>query len=926
MRKHVVIAMLVLALAMPASKVYAFESADEKIRTETEIDVDVDADEQIETEVEIVADEASDGVEGSDIPGIIEGSDSESDLFYGQRREIPADYTGVTLGPDGRQYLYRNGVVDTSYNGLYTVYLIKNGAVWRDYNDFYEADDHTLIKIRNGRADSYYCDIFNSPTYGFWLVRYGRIDYSYTGTYHSSAADTSVEVVEGRVIAQSNEFPLVTDFRWEAPGKIVFVQPAAYKIEVDTDGYERREQFRYAVQVVNPDGDTLIYKSLWNKNDGTEITVSCNSFFVKSGTYKFRVKTSRNKYEESFDYGVVTDWKTINYQRPGNSYAVPLNIRIVDTDEGCMAKWDAVPGCKYYCLRGYCVDNFWDYIDGITDTSYRMSYGKAEDYDPFEWRIQVWAYGDDPSQTAAGFAERVYPEGLVPEADEGGSTIKPDDHDNIKSYQFEMKYGQSEARSMLTYMNDFRTGSDAWAWDYDNTDKTYYNNGKLVYDYGLEQDAMQRAAEIAISFDHTRPNGLDCFSAYTNSSGRHGENIAVGYTNAEDVFCVWREDKKDYNGQEHRRNMLGDFIYVGIGHVYFNGTHYWVQEFSTVKTNLSETPANDSDTDVTVEISDANITNGSYRLEGNHLRLNKGESTELPKLYKTVNVPNGEVPLSKVTPNWTSSDPDIAVISGNSVKAHAVGRAWLTVSYDNWFDSIYVDVKDVSGFTGLAPASDGTWYLYNNDSINYYYNGLYCDANVGWWLVLNGKVAFDYNDLYCDGTYGWWKINGGAVDFGYTDLYGSPTYGWWKIYGGAVDFGYTDLYGSPQYGWWKVNGGSVDFGYSDLYGSPTCGWWKIKGGAVDFGYTDLFGSPTYGWWLVSGGAVNFGYTDLYGSPSVGWWLVSGGSIDFGYFDIFRSPVSGNWKVSGGRVEFEYNGVYNSQRYGRCYVSGGAAQF
>ncbi len=204
---------------------------------------------------------------------------------------------------------------------------------------------------------------------------------------------------------------------------------------------------------------------------------------------------------------------------------------------------------------------------------------------------------------------------------------------------------------------------------------------------------------------------------------------------------------------------------------------------------------------------------------------------------------------------------------------------------------------------GLAPASDGTWYLYENGQVASGYNALYYDANYGWWLVLDGRVAFEYNGLYCDPDLGWWLVTGGAVNFDYNDLYGDANYGWWKVSGGAVDFGYTDLFGSPTCGWWLVTGGAVNFGYNDLFGSPQYGWWKVAGGAVDFGFTDLYCSPTCGWWLVNGGAVAFDYTDLFGSPVYGWWKVTGGYVDFGYTGEYDSPRYGRWNIGGGAVIF-----------------------
>lgn len=75
-------------------------------------------------------------------------------------------------------------------------------------------------------------------------------------------------------------------------------------------------------------------------------------------------------------------------------------------------------------------------------------------------------------------------------------------------------YGQTEARSMLELINAFRTGSDAWYWNEDDTTKTTCTGlSTLTYDYTLEAVAMQRAAEIALSYSHTRPNGESCATA-----------------------------------------------------------------------------------------------------------------------------------------------------------------------------------------------------------------------------------------------------------------------------------------------------------------------------------------------------------------------------------------------------------------------------
>lgn len=165
-------------------------------------------------------------------------------------------------------------------------------------------------------------------------------------------------------------------------------------------------------------------------------------------------------------------------------------------------------------------------------------------------------------------------------------------------------YGQTEAREMLALVNDFRTGENAWYLAQDNeTRVTCEGLNTLVYDYDLERIAMQRAAEIALSFSHTRPNGESCFSLFSgNTYYAIGENIAAGYPTAESVFIGWREDDEDYEWQGHRRNMLNSsFTAIGIGHFIYNGWHFWVQEFRNPVIDTVQTPPNDAPTTVTVE-------------------------------------------------------------------------------------------------------------------------------------------------------------------------------------------------------------------------------------------------------------------------------------------------------------------------------------
>lgn len=145
----------------------------------------------------------------------------------------------------------------------------------------------------------------------------------------------------------------------------------------------------------------------------------------------------------------------------------------------------------------------------------------------------------------------------------------------------------SEARRMLQMINDFRTGGNAWYWNKDNqTVTTKTGLGRLQYDEELEAVALVRAKELAVLFDHTRPDGTDCFTAFPDNREAMGENIASGYPTARSAFEGFLEENENYDGQGHRRIMLSsEMTRVGIAAVEVNGTRYWVQEFASAPTD-----------------------------------------------------------------------------------------------------------------------------------------------------------------------------------------------------------------------------------------------------------------------------------------------------------------------------------------------------
>ena len=127
-----------------------------------------------------------------------------------------------------------------------------------------------------------------------------------------------------------------------------------------------------------------------------------------------------------------------------------------------------------------------------------------------------------------------------------------------------------------------------------NKERTKAGLRKLVMDEDLLKTAMQRAAEITVVFNHTRPNGESCYSA--DPSGKmYGENIARGQTSPAHVMYVWM------NSPGHRANIMSEnFKSIGIGCFKMNGNYYWVQTFGYYNADKASKPKNKTATHTVV--------------------------------------------------------------------------------------------------------------------------------------------------------------------------------------------------------------------------------------------------------------------------------------------------------------------------------------
>ena len=248
-------------------------------------------------------------------------------------------------------------------------------------------------------------------------------------------------------------------------------------------------------------------------------------------------------------------------------------------------------------------------------------------------------------------------------------------------------YMQSDARAMLKRINRFRTGNDAWYYaDDSKSEKVKLRNlKKLTYDYTLEKMAMIRAAEAALKFSHTRPNGEDCFSiTFLDGMSKGVENIAAGQSTEKEAFVDWCEEDYGYSGQGHRRNMLDEYYTsVGIAAITVGNTTFWVQEFGTPNMGEDETPVVNKKKNVKVELYSGYVYN-IKDVKASNISMKVGAKKSIPKIKCSLTLGNetftryggsGSYVSVKAVATAKSSDNSIVSVSGGKLVAEKPGTA-----------------------------------------------------------------------------------------------------------------------------------------------------------------------------------------------------------------------------------------------------------
>lgn len=225
-----------------------------------------------------------------------------------------------------------------------------------------------------------------------------------------------------------------------------------------------------------------------------------------------------------------------------------------------------------------------------------------------------------------------------------------------------------DARGMLDLVNEWRATDPKYKGSASSTvnDTQSGHTTALIYDYGLEEIALQRAIEVSCSFSHTRPDGTS-YSTVTDSQGNtsSGENIAAGTTTIEAAFEAWKEEDEDYAGQGHRRNMLGvlgsfgDWTHIGIAGIKRNGITYWAMEFRQSASSTTPTTLPDSKT-ISIDVKVDDISAVTLNSTENPISVKTGETTAVD--YSTL---SASINLTEGWPESSSSLPvsDLSILT-----------------------------------------------------------------------------------------------------------------------------------------------------------------------------------------------------------------------------------------------------------------------
>jgi hypothetical protein len=198
----------------------------------------------------------------------------------------------------------------------------------------------------------------------------------------------------------------------------------------------------------------------------------------------------------------------------------------------------------------------------------------------------------------------------------------------------------------------------------------------LTMDTKLLSTAMKRAAETCIYWDHTRPDGTSCSTAFPDGLTACGENIAVGQSSPKDVMTQWM------NSAGHRANILTSYYnVVGIGCYKVGDYYYWVQCFGTTDSpnNADSSDYTDGRKTYTVDVDSANL---SLSVSLTKKTISQKSTGKVKVLLTNPTFPYNPVTLPTSQFTFTSSSKKVASVDAKgNITARKKGNTKIKVKF-----------------------------------------------------------------------------------------------------------------------------------------------------------------------------------------------------------------------------------------------------
>lgn len=222
-------------------------------------------------------------------------------------------------------------------------------------------------------------------------------------------------------------------------------------------------------------------------------------------------------------------------------------------------------------------------------------------------------------------------------------------------------------------------GTECYTYAYEvvelvNEERAKNGQAPLEIDDQLMEVAMQRAAECAVSYSHTRPNGTSCMAIFPPDAGAStmAENIAAGFDTPSQVMNGW-----NHSAGHHGNIIDSSFTSIGVGCFYANGVYYWTQNFSDGM-GTPHTQRQDETTAVSVPV---NFENLSVETSYGEITMKAGETQLLAFLVENTDFSGAlTTVLLPIEDCLCTGDAIRADAADGTVTALAPGSATLEVS------------------------------------------------------------------------------------------------------------------------------------------------------------------------------------------------------------------------------------------------------